>query len=724
MATPLTKLYPESRPAADTPHALFINRDLSLIEFYRRVLGEAVDSSKPLLERVKFVSIFSSLIDEFYMIRIASLKERAEGIIDITPDGLTPAEQLKRLRAAMHEMVARQTKYFKDELMPELSSHGIVLLPYSSLREAEKKAFADFFTDQIYPVLTPMAVDPSHPFPYISSGNLNIGLYISPELDKRVRNALQLNAQEIFVRMKVPAFLPRLVEVQGRKDAFVFVEDIIKDQIGRLITGATPEDCHIFRITRDTDIEVKESEVADLRESMEENLRQRRFGEVTRLEVTDGMPDQMREYLCSSLELTDDDIYSVPERVDLGGISKLTKVNRPELKDRPIRVRVPEPLQNGASKFDLIRENDILLHHPYMPYGIVTDFLKEASEDPDVVAMKICLYRLGADSPIPPLLIKASEQGKQVTALIELKARFDEGNNIEWARKLEEAGVHVIYGLLGLKTHAKTTLVVRREDGKLKRYAHIATGNYNPETSAAYTDLGLLTADEQITEDATELFNFLTVYSRPEKFRKLLVAPITLRSRMLELINRETENAKKGQPARIVAKLNRLADANIVNALYDASRAGVQIDLIIRGICTLRPGIPGVSDNIRVRSVVGRLLEHSRVYYFENGGDPEVFMGSSDWMPRNLDRRVEVLVPIQREELRDYMKDEYLAGYLRDDAGAHELHPDGSYSKVEAADETQPFCIQEAFQSEETLFDPSLFGKQEQDNVRDFNSRK
>jgi polyphosphate kinase len=724
MATPLTKLYPESRPAADTQHALFINRDLSLIEFYRRVLGEALDNTKPLLERVKFISIFSSLIDEFYMIRIASLKERAEGIVDISPDGLTPAQQLEKLRHAMGEMVAQQSKYFKDELMPELSSNGIVLLPYSSLREAEKRAFADFFTDQIYPVLTPMAVDPSHPFPYISSGNLNIGLYISPELDKRVRNALQLNAEEIFVRMKVPAFLPRLVEVEGRKDTFVFVEDIIKDQIGRLITGATADDCHIFRITRDTDIEVKESAVSDLRESMEENLRQRRFGEVTRLEITDSMPAEMREYLCNSLELTDDDIYSVPERVDLGGVSKLTKLNRPELKDRPIRVRIPEAFQTGASKFDLIRENDILLHHPYMPYAIVTDFLKEASEDPDVVAMKICLYRLGADSPIPPLLIKASEQGKQVTALIELKARFDEGNNIEWARKLEEAGVHVIYGLLGLKTHAKTTLVVRREDGKLKRYAHIATGNYNPETSAAYTDLGLLTADDQITEDATELFNFLTVYSRPDKFRKLLVAPITLRSRMLELIGRETENAKKGLPARIVAKLNRLADANIVNALYDASRAGVQIDLIIRGICTLRPGIPGVSDNIRVRSVVGRLLEHSRVYYFENGGDPEVFMGSSDWMPRNLDRRVEVLVPIQRKELRDYMRNEYLAGYLRDDAGSHELHPDGSYSKVQPGDDADPFCIQEEFQSEETLFDPKLFGRAEQDNVREFNSKK
>jgi polyphosphate kinase len=437
---------------------------------------------------------------------------------------------------------------------------------------------------------------------------------------------------------------------------------------------------------------------------MQQNLRQRRFGEVTRLEIAASMPGEMAAYLSDSLEIDEQDLYRIEGPLKAGDLSELAKLPRPELKDNPIKVTVPTAIEQTESLFDLVGRNDVILHHPYMPYSVVTDFINEAAADPDVLAIKICLYRLGSDSPIPPLLMKASESGKQVTALVELKARFDEVNNIEWARKLEEAGVHVVYGLLGLKTHAKTTLIIRREGESLRRYAHIATGNYNPETSSAYTDLGLLTADSDICADATELFNFLTAYSRPDSFRRLLVAPITLRSRILELINRETENAKAGKPAQIIAKLNRLADNEIVNALYDASRAGVSIDLIIRGICTLRPGIPGVSDNIRVRSIVGRLLEHSRVYYFANAGEDEMFIGSSDLMPRNLDRRVEVLVPVVDPALRGYLRNTYLDTYLKDNTNAHELQPNGDYTKV-AIPDAESILAQESFQGDLGLFD-------------------
>lgn len=704
MATPLTKLYSQETPAPQPAQALFINRDLSLIEFYRRVLGEALETSRPLLERVKFLSIFSSLVDEFYMIRIGSLREKAEGSSQISPDGMTPMQQLTEIRRRIREMKQTQEACFVNDLLPALRENGIEIVEFGQLTESERAAFADFFEKQVFPILTPQAIDPTHPFPYISGNTLNLGLYISPKLDKRVRNALHLRAEQIFVRMKIPSFLPRLMPVEGRQDSFVLVEDVIRHNIGRLIPGATADDCSVFRITRDADIELKESEAADLLEMMEQNLRQRRFGEVTRLEVSRNMPAEMASYLRESLEVPAEDVYRSAAPLNLSDFGKLTKVNRPELKEAPVRPVVPEVIDEAESLFDVVGREDVMLHHPYMPYSIVTDFIQEAAEDPDVLAIKICLYRLGSDSPIPPLLIKASENGKQVTALIELKARFDEGNNIEWARRLEEAGVHVIYGLLGLKTHAKTTLIVRKEQDRLRRYVHIATGNYNPETSAAYTDLGLLTADESIGADVTDLFNFLTVYSRPDGFNDLLVAPITLRDRMRELIEREIEHAKNGRPARIIAKLNRLADGDMVNLLYDASRAGVRIDLIIRGICTLRPGIEGVSENIRVRSVVGGLLEHSRVYSFGNGGDTEVFLGSSDWMPRNLDRRVEVLAPVKDASLRRYLVADYLATYLADNTNAHMLHSSGDYGKVAVSDGVEPLTAQRQFVGDLGLF--------------------
>jgi polyphosphate kinase len=437
---------------------------------------------------------------------------------------------------------------------------------------------------------------------------------------------------------------------------------------------------------------------------MEENLRQRRFGDVVRLEVSQEMPGEMVEYLTESLEIIPEDVYVVGGAINVADFMTLHKLNRPDLKDTPLRVARPAIFNGGESTFDIIKRQDVLLHHPFMPYSIITDFIREAAEDADVLAIKMCLYRIGKDSPIAPLLIEAAECGKQVTVLIELKARFDEENNIEWAKRLERAGIHVIYGLPGLKTHCKTTLIVRRENDEIRRYVHLATGNYNPETSAIYTDLGLLTVNEEIGADATELFNFLTVYSQRGNFQKLMVAPINLREKMIELIKRETANAKKGLFARIIAKVNRLADVEIIRALYEASEAGVKIDLIVRGICMLRPGVNGLSENIRVRSIVGRLLEHSRVYYFAGGGEEEVYIGSSDWMPRNLDRRVEVLAPVQNGALKQYLKDEFLTAYLRDNVKARELLADGSYQRIYPTANEEEFDCQSSFQSNSNIF--------------------
>jgi polyphosphate kinase len=593
-----------------------------------------------------------------------------------------------------------------NDITPALHDKGISIVRFDSLAGYEREKLTKFFCEQIYPVLTPQAVDPSHPFPYISGGSLNIGLIVRPNLYKRVRRAHRISGDELFVRLKIPPFINRLIQV-GKGGKYVLAEDLIAAHIKSLIPEAEPADCHAFRITRDADIELREEEAHDLLQEMEDNLRQRRFGDVVRLEVADTMTSRMRKYLRRSLEIRSRDVYRINGPVNLGDFAELYSAERPELKDVPLKIARPPAFETGESTFDIIKRGDVMLHHPYMPYSIITDFIEEAANDPDVLAIKICLYRMGPESPIPPLLIKASEMGKQVTVLIEIKARFDEENNIEWAKKLERAGVHVIYGLLGLKTHAKTTLIIRREKNKLRRYVHLATGNYNPQTSAIYTDLGLLTVNEDIAHDATELFNFLTAYSPQENFRKLMVAPANLREGMLRLIERETENARAGKPARIIAKNNRIADAEIVEALYRASQAGVTVDLIVRGICTLRPNIPGLSDNIRVRSVVGRLLEHSRVYYFENGGEPELYMGSSDWMPRNLDRRVEVITPVEVPKWKDFLKD-YLDCYLRDTAKARELAPDGKYHRITVPPGETEFNCQLSFQNTSNIVDFEL----------------
>lgn len=683
-----------NEPATSVAETI-INRDLSLLEFFRRVLDEAMNESIPILERLKFLAIFSANLDEFFMIRVSGLKEKTGQRVEVSPDGYTRPELLAEIKKRVSEMMERQMKCLLENVIPEFARSGIVLVDYQSLNDRERDEADAYFKTRVYPVLTPQAVDPTHPFPYISGGNINIALIARPKLNKRVARAM-VSVNEFFVRIKIPAFVPRFVPI-GDDGRYLLIEDLTAANVKLFAPEADPKTCYQFRITRDADIEIREDEAQDLLEEMEENLKQRRFGDVVRLEVSKSMPAEMLDYLMTSLEITPEDVYPIEGPLKITDAFEITDLNRPDLKDKPLTVSTPDVFATGESKFDIIRRQDVLLHHPFMPYSLITDFLREAVEDPDVLAIKMCLYRIGADSPIAPLLMEASERGKQVTALIEIKARFDEENNIEWGKRLERAGVHVVYGLLGLKTHAKTTLVVRREGDELRRYVHLATGNYNPATSTVYTDLGLLTADEKTGEDATEVFNYLTVYSERDTFNKLLVAPINLRQKMLELISREAENATQGIPARITAKLNRLADTEIVNALYDASRAGVQIDLIIRGICTLRPGVPGMSENIRVRSIVGRLLEHSRIYYFENGGHSEVYIGSSDWMPRNLDRRVEVLTPIEDVKIKRFLKEQYLEAYLRDNEKASELQPDGSYRRPEVKD-SEPFNAQLSFQ--------------------------
>jgi polyphosphate kinase len=680
------------------------NRELSLIEFFRRVLEEAQDASQPLLERLKFLSIFSTNLDEFFMIRVSGLKEAEdEQVRELSPDGLTPAAQLELIRQRLLPMVAEQMRALREEVWPQLRAEGIEIAAYDSLTERERQTLDDYFAEHVFPVLTPLAVDPAHPFPYISNLSLNLSLTVAPIPEHGITQSLTGKIAPRFVRIKVPPLVPRLIAVAGAATKFVLLEDLIAANAQSLFPRMRVSPCHAFRVTRDADIEVREDEAADLLKAIEQTLRKRRFGTAVRLEVAQTMPGEMVQYLTESLGLTPADVYVIEGPLGVDGLMELYKLDRPDLKDRPLQMTRPASLNTQDALFDVIKRRDVLLHHPYTSYSTVVDFINAAATDPDVLAIKMCLYRTGQDSPIPQALIEASERGKQVTALVELKARFDEENNIEWARRLEQAGVHVVYGLLGLKTHCKVALVVRREQGALKRYVHIATGNYNPVTSSVYTDLGLLTANEEMGADATELFNFLTGYSRQKEYRQLLVAPVNLRERMLGLISREIEHCRAGRAARIVVKINRLADTKIIRALYEASQAGVRIDLIVRGICMLKPGVAGLSENIRVRSIVGRLLEHSRIFYFANGGDEEVYTGSSDWMPRNLDRRVEVVAPVHDVHLKRYLKEVVLAAYLRDNVKARLLQPDGTYTRAEAGADEERFDSQMYFEGSISL---------------------
>lgn len=659
------------------------NRELSWLEFNRRVLAEAADESLPVLERLKFLAIFSTNLDEFFMIRVSGLKEQvAEGVGNLSTDGLSAAEQIKEIHKRLRPMLKRQVNLLSQSVLPALEKEGITIEHYVHLTAREKKHLDKYFHNDLFPILTPQSVDSSHPFPYISNLSLNLGLYIQPDPAKTQQNLKHLFKQKRFTRIKLPPTVGRLIPIDRKSNRFALLEEVIAANVHELFPNMKTSEAFLFRVTRDADIELREDEAGDLLRTLERELQRRRDRFAVRLEVEAPMPEKMVKLLAAGTGLEDAEVERVDGFVDIPDLLQLCDLDQPTLKDHPIAAVTPRSILKAESYFDVIRRQDVLLHHPYTSFNAVTDFIAEAADDPQVQAIKICLYRTGKDSPIVSSLIRASRLGKQVTALIELKARFDEENNIEWARRLENEGVHVVYGISSLKTHCKVLLVVRREKEKLVRYVHLATGNYNGVTARVYTDLGLLTANEEIGEDATSLFNFLTGYSQQANYKQLVVAPLNLREKLIELIRREVGHAADGKPARIIIKVNSITDVEVIRELYAASSAGVEVDLIVRGICTLRPGVEGMSSNIRVRSIIGRFLEHSRIFSFENGGDNEVFIGSSDMMHRNLDRRVEILVPILSGEITAYLRDEILASYLRDESNAWLLQPDGTYKDI------------------------------------------
>lgn len=651
--------------------SLYFNRELSWIEFNRRVLEEAQDPRHPLLERVKFLAIFSSNLDEFFMIRVSGLKDQiAAGVVNVPPDGMTSLQQLQRIRSLVLPMMQEQRRVFYEEILPELAANGIRIQRYRDLDDADCDRLRAYFQSEILPVLTPLAFDPGRPFPHISNLSLNLAVIVRDD-----------KGEEHFSRIKVPTSLPRLIPLEdGRR--FVWLEDVIAGNLDTLFPGYEVVESYGFRVLRDADLEIQEDEAPDLLETIEQGLRLRQFGPVVHLGVEAAMPAHMVELLRENLQASEDDIYPLRPPLGMSSLWELARLNHPELRDPPFVPAVPSmlrDLKNPEDIFAAIRRQDILLHHPYDSFGPVLDFIKAAATDPDVLAIKQTLYRVGRNSPVVDALLEAQRNGKQVAVLVELKARFDEESNIGWARALEAEGVHVVYGLVGLKTHSKITLVVRKEPHGLRRYLHLATGNYNPVTAGVYTDLGLLTCDPDMGADATELFNTLTGYSTQTYYRSLVVAPRGMRERIEDLIEREIAHQRAGRGGRLIFKLNALVDDRLIRKLYQASQAGVQIDLIVRGICCLRPGVPGVSENIRVISIVGRFLEHSRIYYFENGGAAEVYLGSADLMPRNLDRRVEVIFPIKDPAIRAYIRGAILEAELHNNTSARVLQPDGTY---------------------------------------------
>ena len=691
-----------AKPTRNSRHQkqLFINRELSWIEFNRRVLEEALDERHPLLERLKFLAIFSSNLDEFFMVRVSGLQEAVEAeVLEESPDGLSAADQLKEISTRLRPMLERQMRCLKEQVIPALAQEGIVIRPFSDLTKRERKLADEYFLENVFPILTPQAVDPGHPFPYVSNLSLNLGVMVAPVQTKKSKDGSLPMADARFARIKLPPIVPRLVPIDEKRTRFTFLGSLIAANMDALFPNMRTGKCYLFRVTRDADFEIKEDEASDLLRTMQKHVRRMRFGDAARLEVAANMPREMVMSLTNSLELTADDVYTIDGPFNIPDLMQLYDLDRPELKDRPLQVSTPAPLRETENVFEAIKRQDVLLHHPYTSYSTVTDFIAAAAADPDVVAIKICLYRTGRNSPIVRSLIDASERGKQVAALVELKARFDEESNIEWARRLEQAGVHVVYGMVGLKTHCKLALVIRREGKLLQRYVHIATGNYNPTTSRIYTDLGLFTCDDELADDATNVFNSLTGYSQFSNYGSLLVAPVNLRKRFIKLVRRETAHAKAGRPARIMAKLNSLTDIAIIRALYSASQAGVSIDLIVRGVCMLRPGVPHVSENIRVRSIVGRFLEHSRIFHFANNGKEEVYIGSADLMYRNLSRRVEVLTPIKDAQLKSVLKDTVLAAYLKDNVNARALTTDGTYVRVKPAEGEKRFDCQLEFET-------------------------
>jgi len=639
---------PSSQP--DLPLDRFLDRELSWLQFNLRVLELAEDESVPLLERVNYLSIFASNLDEFYMVRVASLKRRiATGIAVPSASGLSPQEVLGHISDRTRELQARHAQIFAEVITPQLAEHGIVFLRWQDLTDAERVEMHDYFRAQIFPVLTPLAVDPAHPFPYISGLSLNLAVVL--------RNPN--NQAEHFARVKVPPLLPRLLPVPGEVNRFVPLEDVIGEFLGELFPGMNVVQHHAFRVTRNEDLEVDEDEGENLLIQLEKELLRRRFGPPVRLEVAEDIDPQVLSLLQRELDIDSSDVYPLPEPLDLRGLGAIAQLAMPELRFEPHAITTNRYLQTSDDEpvdiFAALREREVLVHHPYESFATsVEAFLEQAANDPQVLAIKQTLYRTSGDSPIVDSLIEAAESGKQVLALVEIKARFDEQNNIAWARKLEAAGVHVVYGIVGLKTHCKLSLVIRQEGAGLKRYCHIGTGNYNPKTARYYEDLGLLTSKSAVGEDLTKLFNQLSGYAPDSSYRTLLVSPGGVRDGLTERIRREAEHARNGKPARIRFKMNSLVDEQIIDELYRASIAGVKVDILVRGMCALRPGVAGLSENIRVRSILGRYLEHSRIFWFDNLGDPEVFIGSADMMHRNLDRRVEALVRLtQTDQIKE-----------------------------------------------------------------------
>jgi len=680
---------------------LFINRELSLLDFQRRVLEEAQDSSNPLLERLMFLSFVGSNVDEFFMVRVAGLKRQLEkGVSDPGPDGMSSSEQLRAIRASVIRLYRGAHDCWSKELVPALEQAGIRIQHYADLTEEQRSIVDSYFQETVFPTLTPLAFDPGRPFPHISNLSLNLAVLL--------RGA---DGEQHFARVKIPDTLPQLVPVSAapraksrakkppiKEQSFVWLEQLVIANLGALFPGMEILDAHPFHVTRDADSEIQNLEAGDLLESVEEGVWQRRFADVVRVEINEAMPAPVLDILVENLELDRDDIYKLTGPLSLVRVRHLTRIERPDLKFVPFVPALPAALKEADEEdiFATIRRGDILFHHPFDSFQPIVGLLQQAAKDPNVLAIKITLYRVGRNAPVVDALLEAVENGKQVAVLLELKARFDEESNIEWARKLEEYGVHVVYGLMGLKVHCKALLIVRKEGDVIRRYAHLSTGNYNSVTAQLYTDIGMLTCDPSIGADCTDLFNYLTGYSVKTSYRKLLVAPVTLRQGFEKLIQREIEHQRNGQGGHLLLKMNALLDRKMIQLLYQASQAGVKVDLLVRGICCLRPGLPGVSENIQVTSIVGRFLEHSRIFYFRNGGQEEVYLGSADLMPRNLNRRVEVDFPVQDTTLVRVIRDEILGTYLKEEAKARHMTSDGKYVRDPNFQKKNAFNAQEA----------------------------
>ena len=654
-------------------HSLYFNREISWLAFNRRVLEEALDPSWPLLERLKFLAIFHSNLDEFFMIRVSGLHEQLEAsVTERSADGLSAPEQLRMIREIVQRDAGLAMRTLKEDLQPRLADAGVRILAWEQIEPERRKELSSYFENVVFPVLTPLAFDPAHPFPFVSNLSLSLAVELSEKKEKRAA----------FARVKVPASLGRFVPVPGAPGKaleFVLLEKLVEANLDRLFPGMQILGASAFRVTRDADIEIREDEAGDLLDSVAENVRRRRFGAAIRLEVEERCPEAVRELLRGELELEPEDVYAIDGPLGAADLISVLKLDLPQLKDVPYLPSARTIFDPPAGLFETIRKGDILLHQPYDSFDPVLRFLEEAAADKDVLAIKMTLYRTGTDSPIVAALARAAENGKQVAVLVELKARFDEENNIQWARSLERAGVYVAYGVEGLKTHAKIALVVRREGNTMRRYVHVGTGNYNGVTARIYTDLGLFTARADFGHDASELFNFLTGFSKKTKYRKLTVAPSLLHDKVVDLIDREAEKARQGKPASIVGKMNALVDPAVIRALYRASQAGVPIELAVRGISCLRPGVPGVSEGIRVSSVVGRFLEHSRAFSFGVGDEEEIYISSADWMPRNFFARVELMVPILDEKAKEKIRQEVLGPFRTDNTRARDLQSDGTY---------------------------------------------